>query len=232
MAGAVLFDFHDTLAHLQASTTAITARAIGVSEAETRSAWLRVEARIRELQHGPGWPPPSEQRWQIIYSWMFEFLGIDGDPQRPLDLLDGFFQNPDNYGLFEDAAVILHRFRGAGYRIGIVSNSDFDLWPMLNRLGIADLVDIALPTIALGIEKPHPEAYLAACRALQADPLETWFVGDNIELDGFGPLEAGLMPIIIDREQLHANVEVEFPVVRDLGGVWSIVANNTPPPPP
>ena len=90
MAGAVLFDFHDTLAHLQASTTAITARAIGVSEAETRSAWLRVEARIRELQHGPGWPPPSEQRWQIIYSWMFEFLGIDGDPQRPLDLLDAF----------------------------------------------------------------------------------------------------------------------------------------------
>lgn len=223
MIAAALFDFHDTLAHLQASTNSIVASAIGVSESACRSAWLQVEARIRERQETTEWPPPPDQRWPLIYSWMFEFLGVDGDPAQPLAVLQGFFQDPDNYGLFDDAIPTLERFAESGLAIGIVSNSDFDLWPVLKKLGIDTLVDIALPTISLGIEKPHPEAYRSACRELGVAPQDAVFIGDNVELDGYGALAAGLRPILIDREGIHQNLALAFPVVTDLLAAWPLV---------
>jgi putative hydrolase of the HAD superfamily len=125
--------------------------------------------------------------------------------------------------LFDDAIPTLERFAESGLAIGIVSNSDFDLWPVLKKLGIDTLVDIALPTISLGIEKPHPEAYRSACRELGVAPQDAVFIGDNVELDGYGALAAGLRPILIDREGIHQNLALAFPVVTDLLAAWPLV---------
>lgn len=88
----------------------------------------------------------------------------------------------------------------AGLRLGAVSNSDGD-WQRA-RLATAGLDRWIGPVVCVddaGAAKPAPAIFHAGCAALELDPSEVAYVGDELTVDAQGALAAGLRGIWLDR---------------------------------
>ena len=103
---------------------------------------------------------------------------------------------PDGWVAYADAAGVLEALQAAGLRVGAVSNVGFDLRPVLDGLGLLGLLDACVLSFEVGVAKPDPRIFRAACTALGVDPAQTLMVGDHPEADG-GAAAAGLRTLIL-----------------------------------
>jgi FMN phosphatase YigB (HAD superfamily) len=151
---AVLFDLHDTLVHLVPSTEEAMATALGAPVEDYRSAWRTIDERIEKGE----WAPASEDRWTELYAPMVDSLGLPFSPAEVAARFGELFRSVDAYAAFADAAPALRTLAGAGCRLAVLSNSDFPLEPILDRCGIGEFIEAAIPAVSHGTTKPHPEA--------------------------------------------------------------------------
>ncbi|WP_245895851.1 HAD family hydrolase [Deinococcus irradiatisoli] len=79
------------------------------------------------------------------------------------------------------ARRVLTALRDRGLKIGVLSNTLPNIWPTLEAIGVADLVDVALSSCALGIHKPAPDVFRLAARALELACDEVLFLDDKLE---------------------------------------------------
>lgn len=87
----------------------------------------------------------------------------------------------------------LRALRGAGLRLGILTNGPSDMQRgKLERLGYFPLVDEVAISAEIGAAKPEPAAYEAVVAMLEMAPGELVMVGDNWDWDVAGALDAGL----------------------------------------
>ncbi|MDA1010412.1 MAG: HAD family hydrolase [Chloroflexi bacterium] len=98
-----------------------------------------------------------------------------------------------------DDVPLLEALRERGIRTGLLSNTH---WPagfheaMLERDGLAHLLDACVYTSELRYTKPHPEAFEAALQAVGiTDPSRAVYVGDRLFDDVFGAQRAGMRAI-------------------------------------
>lgn len=92
----------------------------------------------------------------------------------------------------------LQALRDAGFRIGVVSNSDGRIDSYLERAGLRELIDVVVDSGRIGIEKPDPRIFQTACRLAGCEPHEVVHVGDLHEIDVVGARAAGIEPILLD----------------------------------
>jgi len=98
-----------------------------------------------------------------------------------------------------EAAAVLATLRISGIRTGLLSNTH---WPadfheeMLERDGLAHLLDARVYTSDLEFAKPHPDAFHAALEAVGVtDPARAVYVGDRLFDDVFGAQRVGMRAI-------------------------------------
>lgn len=103
------------------------------------------------------------------------------------------------------------------HRLGLVSNYYLaePLHRSLARLGIRPRLGAAVVSAEVGVVKPRPEPFLAALRALGAEPRECIFVGDNLAADVGGAAALG-MRTVHTREWLAGALPCDLP--RSGGG--------------
>jgi putative hydrolase of the HAD superfamily len=109
---------------------------------------------------------------------------------------------------FDDTMPVLERLRGAGYRLGIVSNSPWgsppDLWRAeLQRLDLVNAVDAAVFCGDVGWRKPAKAIFDHAAQLVGASPDRCCFVGDDPTWDFDGAGAAGMWPILLDRDRRY-----------------------------
>jgi putative hydrolase of the HAD superfamily len=92
---------------------------------------------------------------------------------------------------------VLNRLRGAGLRLGVVSNSDGRVEEALTAAGIRDRFDLVLDSAVVGVEKPDPAIFRAALSALGVAPDEALYVGDLYDVDVVGARAAGIEAILL-----------------------------------
>jgi putative hydrolase of the HAD superfamily len=103
------------------------------------------------------------------------------------------------WALFPDAVPTLDGL-AADYRHAALSNSAFAHQDRkLRLLGVRDRFEVLLCAAELGVSKPEAEAFHAACRALELEPGEVAYVGNEPDIDARGAAEAGLLGIWLDR---------------------------------
>jgi len=108
--------------------------------------------------------------------------------------------NLDNYTLFDDSLPCLERLRGAGLRVGLISNTDRDLGEAVGHFGLGHCVDVAISSRQVGLMKPEPKIFLACLERLDRRPEEAAMVGDNDYDDVQGALAAGFaLAVLLDR---------------------------------
>lgn len=219
----MLFDFHDTLGCLAPSTDEAMAALAGLTPEEFRLGWEEVERRVQAEREGSIWPRPGKGRWPALYGAFVEALGLDEDPAELASRYERLFTSADSYTAFPDAREVLASLRGAGIRVGVLSNSDFDLWPVLRHVGLADHVQAAIPVLLHETQKPHPKAFALGLSALGVPAGECWFVGDHLQDDVTASRRMGMAAVLVDRFGRYAGHDLPFPVVDDLRPIPAMI---------
>lgn len=86
----------------------------------------------------------------------------------------------------------LNRLRDFGVKLGVVSNFDSRLRPLLIDLNIADVFHSVIVSCEVGYEKPSPEIFKAALREMDVQANETVLVGDDPVADKEGARAVGI----------------------------------------
>ena len=104
--------------------------------------------------------------------------------------------------LYDDTVPTLQHLRDAGFKLAIVSNWDTPLDPLTERLGIAHYFDIIVASHDARVlsAKPDPHIFNYTLAAVGVSAEEAVHVGDTYEADIVGAKNAGIRPILIDRD--------------------------------
>ena len=104
--------------------------------------------------------------------------------------------------LYDDTVPTLQHLRDSGFKLAIVSNWDTPLDPLTERLGIAHYFDIIVASHDARVlsAKPDPHIFNYTLAAVDVSAAEAIHVGDTYEADIVGAKNAGIRPILIDRD--------------------------------
>ncbi|HEX5633437.1 MAG TPA: HAD family hydrolase, partial [Gemmatimonadales bacterium] len=105
-------------------------------------------------------------------------------------------------------AGALARLRDAGFRMGVVSNSDGRAASALEVCGLLDFFEIVIDSGAVGVEKPDPRIFALALDRMGLAPRDALYVGDLYEVDVVGARAAGLDVVLLDPAGLHGHRDV------------------------
>ncbi|MES2015112.1 MAG: HAD family hydrolase [Pseudomonadota bacterium] len=103
---------------------------------------------------------------------------------------------------YDDVLPGLLRLKGK-VKIGTVSNGNADL----QAIGLAHHFSVSVAAHQLGLAKPDPAIFLAACEQLDVAPHEAVYVGDDVLLDVKGAQQAGLRGVWLNRTASTAHLQ-------------------------
>jgi putative hydrolase of the HAD superfamily len=146
-------------------------------------------------------------------------------PGVPLEDVLAALMEALRFFAYPDAAPALRALRAASIRTVVVSNWDASLHERLTETGLAVLVDGALASAEVGAAKPEGAIFAAALELAGATPEETWHVGDTVEADVAGARDAGLTPVLIDRDG-RAEAPPGVAVIASLAELLPLVASR------
>jgi putative hydrolase of the HAD superfamily len=101
--------------------------------------------------------------------------------------------------VFPEVPSVLAELRRRGLAIGVCSNWNWDLDDVLQKTGVAPLIDVAVTSARVGYRKPHVAMYESILAALGVAAPEAVFVGDSWEPDVLGPIDAGMRSVHVWR---------------------------------
>lgn len=214
MLRAVLFDLDDTLVDQRtAARVAVLgwAASLGVADADTAERWTRISSRhyARYQQRALTF---TQQRRERVR----EFLGITVTDRQADLLFAGYLERYEaGWAVFEDAVPALRRARAAGLPVAVLTNGEESQQRRkLDRLGLTDEIDLLVASSMVPAGKPDPRAFGHAVDLIGVAAGEALMVGDSLPIDVLGARAAGLMAVLLDREDAHAGTDV--PRVRSL----------------
>jgi HAD superfamily hydrolase (TIGR01509 family) len=124
---------------------------------------------------------------------------------------------PDQWVPFSDTLPVLRELKSRGVRIVVLSNIGLDIRPLLDRIGVSDLLDGVVLSFEAGLVKPDPAIYTRALALLDLPGSQTLMVGDSPR-DDVGGVSLQIRTLILPR--------TDGPV-HGLGMVLQMVGNGT-----
>jgi len=109
------------------------------------------------------------------------------------------FEDPHSWVLFPETLAVLTRLRKEGFELGVVSNFDSRLFPVMRGLGLDGYFDTVTISSMAQAAKPAPKIFELALEKHVADPDEAMHVGDSVRDDMEGAKKAGLTGVLLDR---------------------------------
>jgi putative hydrolase of the HAD superfamily len=113
-----------------------------------------------------------------------------------------------SFAAFDDAASTLRALRGDGIRLVVVSNWDWSLHEVLERVGLAPLLDGVVTSAEVGVRKPGREVFERALDVAGVPAARAMHVGDSFDEDVLGARAAGIEPVLIRRDGRNVAVGV------------------------
>lgn len=124
--------------------------------------------------------------------------GLGGDAPPPARLA-ALLVDSLRFTLFPDVVPALDALRGAGLRLGVVSNWDCSLPAVLEGLGVAARFEVVTVSATARAAKPEPAIFHQALDALGIGPAAAIHCGDLPAADCAGARRAGVRAVLIDR---------------------------------
>ncbi len=123
------------------------------------------------------------------------------------------------FAAYTDAAAALPRLRALGLRLVVVSNWDFSLHGVLERVGLSASLDGVITSAEAGARKPSPAIFERALALADVGAAEATHVGDGLEEDVAGARAAGIEPLLLQRGRGASPV----PGVRTIASLSELV---------
>ena len=96
-----------------------------------------------------------------------------------------------------EALPTLRAVRGAGRRIGLISDCAPGVPLLWRQMPVASLVDVAVFSCAVRLTKPARAIYLQACAGLGLSPQECLYVADGVGRELTGAAEVGMTAVLL-----------------------------------
>lgn len=206
---AAFFDFGGTLYEVNNSVTEIWVKLLkdtGIpicdetrfyeSLQETRAL---LDKQTAERVHSKQNPEMSEDYWIAYNALILEKMGIGGREKiaiskRISQQLNRIERKYEIINGVKESLVTLKR----KYRLGLISNTSYDLRKYLEDDGIIHLFDIIGLSYELRLWKPAKKIFFWCCNMIGVKPSECVYVGDSVICDIEAAANAGMIPILLD----------------------------------
>jgi putative hydrolase of the HAD superfamily len=130
--------------------------------------------------------------WRRFLERLVEHLGAS--PPGPFAAAELYhrFGEAAAWEVYPEVPAALAELAGRGFALGVVSNWDERLAPLLGALGLGEHLSAVVASAEVGVEKPDPRIFLAALARLGVEPREAVHVGDRRRDDVEGAQAAGM----------------------------------------
>ena len=163
------------------------------------SAFSRARGRIRDEQEAnPALVRPDFYDYQAALT--AERLGAEADDIKAkieAIMYRGWEPLFAGIKLFPHARELLAELRGAGLKLGLLS--DFPPRKKLENMGLADAWDAVLCSEETGALKPSAHPFKVMAQALGCPPAEILYVGNSRAYDVAGAARAGMKTALVSR---------------------------------
>ena len=106
------------------------------------------------------------------------------------------FASAKVWRVFDDVRPALIRLKAQGMKLGVISNWDERLRPILGQLELTSFFDAIVVSHEIGFCKPAPEIFREALRILQLSGQHVLHVGDSETEDVAGASGVGMQTVI------------------------------------
>jgi HAD superfamily hydrolase (TIGR01509 family) len=96
-----------------------------------------------------------------------------------------------------DTRESLRQLHAAGFKLGVVSNSEGRVHEALDAAGLRSYFDIVVDSGLVGVEKPDPRIFRLALKQLGVAPDEALYIGDLYDVDVLGARAAGIEAVLL-----------------------------------
>ena len=110
------------------------------------------------------------------------------------------FAEPDAWRVFDDVQSALDTLAALGTRLGVISNWDERLRPLLQHLHLHDRFETVTVSCEVGSPKPSATIFTRAAEELGLSPGSILHVGDSVEMDVAGARAAGFQALHLERD--------------------------------
>jgi HAD superfamily hydrolase (TIGR01509 family) len=187
----------------------------------TLDRWQALERRTKqEFDQGMMGGRVDHSFWWTFHTYLLEELNSLDDGVRNT-LVENTQKSANWDQILPGTREALERIRQR-YAIAVISNADGRIDAVLERCGIADCFASITDSGIVGHEKPHPEIFAAALRAMKAEPDESLYVGDVYSVDYVGASRFGMQAVLFDVAGAYR--DREFPRVESMAGLETWLA--------
>ena len=209
----VVFDMYGTLVqnpndtNIQIFGNVIDQQGLNTTADELWENWLPAEKEFQNNRLDQERPFQSYfSAWKDGFERSFATLKLDGDSHAATQQ---FFRDVSKRDPYPDTNEALAEVQKR-YTIALLSNADDGfLLPNLELLEVG--FDTVLTSEQAQIYKPNPEVFQMILSQLGVSACETVYVGDRQFEDIQGPMDAGIHPVWINRNQRPLDPDLPAP---------------------
>ena len=208
MIRAVFFDLYNTLVGHDPPREELEAKALNefgikVEAAALRRPLLKADEFFFEENARARINDRPKEAIQSIYAQYQAVLLTEAGIEPSRELIGGIMRQWQQVNfkqvLYDDVLPTLKELKERDYILGLISNIDSDIVPLLNKLKLAPLLEIIVTSLETGYTKPHPTIFNEALKRAHVVPPEAMFVGDQYKIDVVGAANVGMQGVLIDR---------------------------------
>jgi len=148
-------------------------------------------------------PESAAQMYLDMYRLMGRLVGLEEDAEAIAQHVHQEYLQAHAWKVYDDVKPCLEALGNLGIRLGVISNWAPNLPRLLEGLALRPYFEEVVPSAAVGHRKPHKAIFELALERMGLDCAEAVHVGDTLDSDGVGARDAGLLPVIIDRQRQH-----------------------------
>jgi putative hydrolase of the HAD superfamily len=159
-----------------------------------------------------GYIKVDELRWKRMWLTLLDFKIGDEKLAREMDVrfLDAL---PTRKLLFPDTVEVLNYLRDKGYRMHLITNGfEKTQHSKLKHSGLAGYFNEVITSEGCNSLKPHKEIFDYALLKAGADRAESIMLGDNVEADIQGAMNAGIDQVYVNHLGLDPDVRPTYTV--------------------
>ena len=149
-------------------------------------------ANLKNFNHGRG-------EWAALVDTTFAGLTKQLPSETFFPELYDRFASPDVWRAYDDVAPAVDALASRGIQLGIVSNWDDRLRPILDGLGLSKYFEAIIVSCEVAFPKPSPVIFEHASKKLGMAPQFILHVGDRADHDVAGAKSAGFQSVLLER---------------------------------
>lgn len=165
---------------------------------------------------GPLSTAHEKQWWKEVVHRVFSEVGMVDNFDRFFEEVYDQFRDAQGWVLFPETLEVLQELKRLDLKLGVISNFDGRVYSVMKSLGILAFFETVTISSETGYCKPDRRIFQSAVQAIGVPADEILFVGDSLHDDVEAGQKAGLVSVLVDRQNRHASAAhiVRIPSLR------------------